>query len=174
MKTRYLLFGILLALMFFSSSCGYHNPYVYTGPEKKIYLASWKNRTNQLQLDSDLYQNLVKWYQRSDSIKIVKDKKDADLILGGEIISISLPSLSYDSNNSTKEVKIRLTVRYILKDLKTDMVLFQVHKQLRTEDYTTTGDSSSTADNEKEALDTIIDELSQDIYSKTLSRLSKS
>lgn len=114
---------------------------------------------------------MLEWFQKSDSLQIVKDKQSADLILGGEVISIDLPSLSYGANNTTREVKLNLKVRYILKDLQSGKVLFQVSEQNRTEDYTVGADSSATADNEKEALETIIDEMSQEIYLKTLTKL---
>lgn len=154
-------------------SCGYRNPYVYSGPDKAIYIPSWKNRTSELQLESQIYQSLLEWFQKSDSLKIVKNKEDADLILAGEIISIALPSLSYGANNQTREVKLNMRIRYILKDLATGKVLFQEPGQLRSEDFTVTTDASSTSDNENDALTTIIDELSQDIYTKTLSKLQR-
>jgi len=163
----------VVSTLFLLVSCGYKNPYVYTGPAKAMYITSWKNRTSELQLESDIYQSLLQWYQRSDSLTIVNDKSDADLILAGEIISIDLPSLAYGANNITQQVKLTLHVRYILKDLDSGEILFQVPDQLRTEEYIIAADSSTTADNEEKALNIIIDELSQDIYLKTLSTLSK-
>ncbi len=160
-------------VVLFVASCGYRNPYVYTGPDKSVYIANWSNRTSELQLDSDIYQSLLQWYQRSDSLNVVNDKTQADLILAGEIISIDLPSLSYGANNTTREVKLRLRVRYILKDLQSGEVLFQEPGQIRTEDYAVSTNSSITSDNEREALATIIDELAQDIYLKTLGKLSQ-
>lgn len=166
---------VILAFLpiFILISCGYRNPYVYTGPEKSIYITSWKNRTNELQLESEIYQSLLQWYQKNDSLTVVKEKTAADIILAGEIISIDLPSLSYGANNVTREVKLRLQVRYMLKDLKTDEILIQVPAQIRTEDYVVAAASSTTADNEAKALEIIIDELSQDIYRQTLTKLSK-
>jgi len=159
--------GVLLIVV----SCGYRNPYVYTGPDKSIYITSWKNRTSELQLESEIYQSLLQWFQKSASLKIVKDKSSADLILAGEIISIDLPSLSYGANNTTQEVKLLLRVRYILKDIETGVILFQQPNQLRTEEYAVSADSSVTRDSEEAALETIIDELSQDIYLQTLTKL---
>lgn len=173
LKTKIIVASALIVLAFVLSSCGYRNPYVYTGPDKKVYLASWKNRTSELQLESQIYQSLIRWYQKSDSLQIVKNKSDADIVLGGEIVSIDLPSLAYGANNTTKEVKLRLQVRYIMKDITSGAVLFQEPGQVRTEEYTVTGDAATTSDNEKDALETIIDELSQDIYLKTLTKLPK-
>ncbi|MEE4241613.1 MAG: LptE family protein [Desulfopila sp.] len=160
-------------LLIFVASCGYRNPYVYTGPDKSVYIANWSNRTSELQLDSDIYQSLLQWYQRSDSLRVVNNKSEADLILAGEILSIDLPSLSYGANNTTREVKLRLRVRYILKDLKSGEILFQEPGQVRVEDYAVSTSSSITTDNEQKALAVIVDELSQDIYLKTLGKLSQ-
>ncbi len=165
--------SLLAVIGFFLVSCGYHNPYVYTGPEKIIYIKDWKNRTSELGLDSQIYQSLVKWFQKSGSIKITKKKSDADLILAGEIVSIDIPSVSYDSNDTANEVKIKLKIRYILKDIATDKILFEQAAEEWTEKYLVDDTSSLTANNQDEALETIIDELSQKIYQKTLVELPK-
>ncbi len=168
-------FYLPLALIFFlfMTSCGYRNPYVYSGPDKTIYITNWKNRTNSLGLNSNIYQSLIRWYQKSGSIRVVKKKKDTDLILAGEILSIDLPSLAYGADNRTKEVKVKLTVRYILKDVATGKILIEVPRELRTEEYSVTESVTETSDNEQEALDTIVDELSQKIYLKTITELPK-
>ncbi len=161
----------LLILIIFLSACGYHNPNVYSGPEKSVYLTNWKNRTNELRLDMQIYQALSKWYQKSSSITVTKQKENADVILAGEIVSIDLPSLSYGSNNAASEVKLKLKVRYILKDLKTDKVLLEVPGETWTEEYLIGDSSTETADNESEALKTIVDDLSQKIYRATIKEL---
>lgn len=172
LKTRSITILFVLVLTLVCTSCGYHNPYIYHGPEKKIYLATWKNRTNQLQLNAELHQYLVKWFQKSSSLKIVRNRSDADYVLGGEIISIDLPSLAYSNNQST-EVRVRFRSRYILKDIPNDKVLFQVPDQLKTETYKTSSDSAATSSNEQEALESILETLSQEIYTKLLSGLSR-
>ncbi len=172
MKFKYLSLLLIALLFLVFSGCGYHNPYVYNGPEKSVYLAAWKNRTNELQLDFKLHQSLIKSFQRIESIKIVQDKSKADLIIGGEILSISLPSLTY-KNNRTRDVNIRLRYNYIVKDLTNDKVLLKRTNKLKTEGYNSTGSSSSTAYKENEALKTILDEISMEIYQYTLSKLPK-
>jgi hypothetical protein len=161
--------GLIIAI--FVTSCGYRNPYIYSGPDRTVYITSWKNRTSELQLDSKIAQSLHEWYHKSDSLKVVNEKKGADLILGGEIVSIDLPSLSYGANNTTREVKLVLNVKYILKDLATGKILFEVPNETRTEEYTVSSDASVTSENEIKALETIIDELAQSIYLNTLAKL---
>jgi hypothetical protein len=167
---RHLIFLLPLLL---HASCGYHNPYIYSGPERSIYVTHWQNRTNALQLDTKIFQSLTHWFQKSSSIKVTKEKATADLILAGEIISIQLPSLSYAANNTTSQVKVTLTVRYILKDIKTDKILLEVPSETWTEDARVTRSGTATSDNEDQALTTIVDDLSEKIYIKTLSKLSQ-
>lgn len=169
--TKYLLILPLLASLLVS--CGYRNPYVYSGPEKVIHITNWKNRTSELGLDSQIYQTLVRWYQKSGSIKISKQREGADLILAGEIVSIDLPSLSYGASNTTSEVKVRLKVRYILKDLASGKVLLEVPSELWTQGYLVGSSAAQTSDNQDEAVDTIIEDLSQKIYQRTLVELPK-
>ncbi len=173
MKTLSRYLPLCVLLLFLPASCGYHNPYVYTGPEISVYITNWKNRTNELRLDQKIYQSLIKWYQKSGSIKVKREKEGADLILAGEIVSIDLPSLSYGANNTTTQVKVRLTVRYILKNIKTGKVLVEVPNQVYSEPYTISSSSTTTKDNESKALDTIIDDLSEKIYLRTLNELQQ-
>lgn len=164
---------VLLVISVLLSACGYRNPYVYSGPDRKIYATTWKNRTNVLLLDSKIYQSLIKWYQKSGSLVITKSKENSDFILAGEIISIDLPSLAYGGANTTSEVKIRLKVRYIMKDLKTGNVLIEQPSEVWTEEYKVGPNSTATKDNENEALAIIIDELSQKIYQRSLTEFAK-
>ncbi|MEN8199232.1 MAG: LptE family protein [Thermodesulfobacteriota bacterium] len=173
MKTGKRLIPFVILVGFILASCGYHNPYVYTGPDRNLYITTWHNRTNELLLDAKIYQSLVRWYQKSGAIKVTKQKEGADLILAGEIMSIDLPSLSYGVGNAATEVKIILNVRYILKDLASGEVVMEVGKEEWTEPYKVGASSTESSDNEKEALATIIDDLSEKIYIKTLDILSQ-
>ena len=164
---------IFLAMSVLISACGYRNPYVYSGPDRIIYATTWKNRTNVLLLDSKIYQSLIKWYQKSGSLIVSKDKENADFILAGEIISIDLPSLTYGAANSTSEVNLRLRVRYIMKDLKSEKVLIEQPSEVWTEEYRVGLNSTATKDNENAALEIIIDELSQRIYQLSLVEFAK-
>ena len=173
MKRRKYIIPFVLLVGFILASCGYYNPYVYSGPDRDLYITTWHNRTNELLLDAKIYQSLTRWYQKSGSIRVTKQKEGAHLILAGEILSIDLPSLSYGAGNDATEVKVLLTVRYILKDLATNKVLLEVGQEIWSEEYKVGATSSESSDNEKEALAIIIDDLSEKIYIKTLNLLSK-
>ncbi len=163
----------LLIGLFLLASCGYHNPYVYSGPDRNLYITTWPNRTNELLLDAKIYQSLVRWFQKSGQIKIIKEKEGAQLILAGEIISIDLPSLSYGTGNNATEVKVLLTVRYIVKDIESGNIILEVGQETWTEEYAVGASSTESADNERKALAIIIDDMSEKIYLKTLTKLAR-
>lgn len=162
---------LLLAVISFTSGCGYHNANVYSGPEKKIYLVDWKNRTSTLILGSDIYRSLVSWFQKSRNIEVVKSKSSADLIMAGEIISLDLPSLSY-TDRTTSEVQVNLRVRYIIKDVNTNEILIEVPNEVWTDEYVLNSTSANTSSSESAAIATIVDDLTKSIYRQTLRKLN--
>lgn len=162
------LFGALL-----TGACGYYFPHIYDGPAKTIYMPNWKNRTSQLGLDSEIYQTLSRWFQKSGAITLTKNREEAEMILAGEIVNIDLPSVSWDANARSSEAKVKLVVRYILKDIQSDEILWEVPSETWTEAYSTTGGSSERTEAEKQALEQIITDLSERIYIGTLSKLRK-
>ena len=159
---------VIFCLVFLLGGCGYYFPHIYDGPEKSVYMPNWKNRTDKLGIDAVMYQSLSIWFQKSKAIRITKDKETADLILAGEITFIDLPSVAWDGNARTTDVKVRLGLRYVLKDLKNGKILWEVPNDMWTEDFNTLNQS---ADSEDEALKVIIDEVSEKIYLGTLKTL---
>ena len=159
---------VIFCLILLLGGCGYYFPHIYDGPEKKVYMPNWKNRTDKLGIDAVMYQSLSIWFQKSKAIRITKDKETADLILAGEITFIDLPSVAWDGNARTTDVKVRLGLRYVLKDLKNDKILWEVPNDMWTEDFNTLNQS---ADSEDEALKVILDEVSEKIYLGTLKTL---
>jgi len=166
---------LILCLLtgFFVGGCGYYFPHVYDGPAKSVYMPNWKNRTSQLGLDAQIYQTLSRWFQKSGAITLTKKREEADIILAGEIVNIDLPSVSWDADARTKEAKVHLIVRYIIKDIHTDDILWEVPNEVWTEAYSTAGGSSAMAEAERKALDQIITDMSERIYIGFLDKLRK-
>jgi hypothetical protein len=136
-------------------------------------MPNWKNRTSQLGLDARIYQTLSRWFQRASSITLTKEREQADMILAGEIVSIDLPSVSWGGDARATEAKVALTVRYIIKDLKSDEIIWEVPNELWTQAYSTVGGSAVMAENERNALTEIIDDMSERIYIGTLNKFRR-
>jgi len=66
---------VLLALCLIIGGCGYYFPNIYDGPSKTVYLTTWQNRTNELDLDAKIFQSLSSWFQKSKAIITTKEKK---------------------------------------------------------------------------------------------------
>jgi hypothetical protein len=162
--------GVILLSMLLLGGCGYYFPHVYDGPSRVVYMPTWQNRTNKLGLDNKIYQSLAHWFQKSEKVALTKDKTQADYILAGEVISIALPSVSWDGVSDATGTKVSLFVRYVLKDLKTGTILWEVPRKLYTADYTVKTANSSADD---EALSKIIDDMSENIYLGTLNKIRK-
>lgn len=150
--------------------CGYYFPNVYTGPERLVYMPNWKNRTDKLGIDNNMYKSLSAWFQKSEKINLTKKREGADLILAGEIISIDLPSIGWNTDAQTTDVKVELRLRYVLKDLHSGRIVWEVPNDIWTENYTTLTDR---ADTEDEAVEEILDEISEKIYLGTLTKIRK-
>lgn len=159
-----------LLVILLMSGCGYSFPHVYEGTHRVIYMPTWQNRTNKLGFDMQIYQSLSRWFQKSASVALTKENNGADLILVGEIISIDLPSVSWNTTSEATVTKINLHVRYALKDQKTGKILWEVPNKLYTADYTV---PISTLAADEAALAQIIDEMSEDIYLGTLKKIRK-
>lgn len=170
LKTGKLGFGTVLLVTLFLGGCGYYFPHIYSGPARTIYMSNWENRTSKLGLDNDVYQSLSRWFQKSEALDLTRDRKGADLILAGEIMSIDLPSVSWANVSTATDIKVSLYVRYVLKDLKTGDILWEEPRKLYTEDYSARTISTAAED---QALDKIIEDMAEEIYIGTLNRLRK-
>lgn len=170
MRKPALLVCLMLTCLLFVSSCGYYFPHVYEGPHRVIYMPSWKNRTNKLNLDMKIYQSLARWFHKTESVVLTKDRAGANYVLTGEILSIDLPTVSWNTNSDATGTKVNLIVRYSLKDLKSGKILWDENNRLYTADYSVQVVSSASED---EALSKIIEDMSEIIYLGTLKQLRK-
>ncbi|WP_310599845.1 LptE family protein [Desulfobulbus sp.] len=161
---------LLLLAALLLGGCGYTFPHVYEGQPHAIYMPTWQNRTNKLGLDMKIYQSLGRWFQKSSSVSITKEKAGADLILTGEILSIDLPSVSWNTVSEVTGTKVNLIVRYALKDKATGKMLWEVRDKLYSADYSMSTVSSAA---DEQALTKIIDDLSEDIYVGALKKIRK-
>ena len=168
LKTGTIGFGAVLLITLVLGGCGYYFPHIYSGPARTIYMPNWENRTSKLGLDNDVYQSLSRWFQRSEALNLTREREGADLILAGEIMSIDLPSVSWANVSTATDIKVRLYVRYVLKDLITGDILWEEPRKLYTEDYSARTISVAAED---EALEKIIEDMSENIYLGTLNRL---
>jgi len=166
-----LVFLVLLLLAFACSGCGYSNPYVKQEkqdiPSKTLLLTTWQNRTNELGLESIYFRLFNAWFKQSSRIAVVFDAEQADLKLTGEISAIDLPGLFYDSFDEALEIKLKLTVRFTLRDNRNNSVLWQERQFTIYEPFIIDPSGERTRYNKQKALLRIGDEIGELIYMRT-------
>jgi len=169
---RYLLFPLLMLLTAaLLSQCGYTNPYVQKIPAGTepitLYVTTWQNRTNELGLESKYLRTLTSWFKKSDIIHILFEKENADLKLTGEITSIDLPGLFYDSFDEALEIDVKLTVNFTLYDNHSNSIVWQEKDYTVSEPFLLNPKGGQTDYNKNRALLHIGDKIAEFIYLRT-------
>ena len=127
----------------------------------------WQNRTNELGLESIYFRLFNAWFKNSSTIYVTPDEEQADLALAGEISSIDLPGLFYNSLDEALEIKIKLTVRFTLRDNKNNSILWQERQYTIYEPFIIEPSGQRSAYNKEKALLRIGDEIGELIYLRT-------
>jgi len=163
----FMLFLIVVLL----SSCGYTNPYARNNSKdtytKTLFITIWQNRTNELGLEFEYFRLFNAWFKNSGRIAVVFDEDDADLKLIGEISSIDLPGLFYNSSDEALEIKIKLTVSFTLYSTTNNSILWQEKQYVIYEPFLLDPTGEETLYNKKRALLRIGDEIGEIIYLRT-------
>ena len=168
-SSHFLIYSFLLFFIPVSlCSCGYTNPYVQKDSQEKftktLLVSTWQNRTNELGLESLYFRLLNAWFKKSSRIAVVFEDDQSDLKLSGEISSIDLPGLFYDSFDEALEIKIKLTVSFTLYDNRNKTILWQEKKFTVYEPFLLDPIGEKTQYNKQRALLRIGDEVSELIY----------
>ena len=166
-----LVFFVLLLLAFACTSCGYSNPYARNEsqdiPPKTLLITTWQNRTNELGLESIYFRLFNAWFKNSSRISVVFKEDEADLKLTGEISAIDLPGLFYNSFDQALEIKVKLAVRFTLRDNRNNSILWQEKKFTVYEPFIIDPSGERTRYNKQKALLRIGDEIAEIIYLRT-------
>jgi hypothetical protein len=162
---------LLLFMAVLLCQCGYSNPYVRSnspGDEPiTLYMTTWQNRTNELGLESKYLRSLTSWYKKSGRIHVVFNEEKADLKLTGEITSIDLPGIFYDSFDEALEIEIKLTVNFSLYDNRSKSIVWQEKDYTVYEPFLLDPKGEQTEYNKNQALLYIGDEIAEFIYLRT-------
>jgi hypothetical protein len=169
---HFLIYLFLLSFMFFLlCGCGYTNPYVQKNTpgslNKTLHITTWQNRTNELGLESVYFRLFNAWFKNSGIVAVVFEDDQADLKLTGEISSIDLPGLFYNTFDEALEIKIKLTVNFTLYDNHNKTILWQEKQLTIDEPFLLSLAREQTQFNKQKALLRIGDEIGELIYLRT-------
>ncbi|HCC53698.1 MAG TPA: hypothetical protein DEQ20_02030 [Desulfobulbaceae bacterium] len=161
----------LLLVLLILTGCGYHNPNMLP-PDKqsrilKLHIPLWSNPTNEIRLASDIHNALQDWLGQSKQFKVVTNSGEADYVLNGKINSVSYTGRAYDAQGKAQALISTLSVSYIVTDTNTGKTAWQSTFAL-SESY-----SLQTDTHKKQAVETLVDKLGEDIYIRLYNALSR-
>jgi hypothetical protein len=123
-------------LLLFFPGCGYHRAERADIPAwiKTIYVAPWTNRSNELLLGSWITDELRQEFLRGSALELAS-RDEADVVLEGEVVSLSTSGLSYQYYDRAIERRIVAECSVSIKDRKTGKVLWQTSDIVREEEF---------------------------------------
>ncbi|WP_022853709.1 LPS assembly lipoprotein LptE [Thermodesulfatator atlanticus] len=163
---------LLVFLFCLLCACGYQlegRPSNFNPSWHTIYIPVWENPTAEIRLGEIIAQELRKRVELAGDLKIAP-KDQADLILEGEIVSVSVGGLSYDVYTKTLERRVYLRAKAILKD-REGRIIWQNSNISRYEDYPVESENvGEEVDPGREiALEKICRDLAEIIYHQIIS-----
>lgn len=158
-------FICLFILGLISQSCGI---YTFTGAATSAKSISIQNFTNESgmgpsQLSQQFTEQLRLYYQQNTRMAIVKD--DGALMLSGSIISYSISPIAPTSANIAAQNRLTITVKVNFIHSEDDSQSFREQTFAQFFDF---DQSKSLTSIESEAIKTINDKLTFDIFNKTV------
>ena len=167
LKTLSLLFVVLVF-----AGCGYHNPNMLP-PDKqgrvlKLHIPILPNPTNEIRLASDINNALQDWLGQSKQFTLVNNSGDADYVLNGRINAVSYTGRAYDAKDRAQALIATLNIDYTVTDTQTGKPAWEAKGFALTETY-----SLQTDAHKRQALETLVDNLSEQIYLRLYSAISR-
>ncbi len=171
---RQRLLPLAVVFLLLLSACGYRSPYT-AAPDgaqapRSVAAGLWKNRTNELGLETTLYQELAGFFTQSPGLRLAAPGEAADYVLTGEIVRVSHPGIGYTENDLTLEANAELSVRYsLVKKTESPEAAGAPRLLTLSEPYALSRDAAGTRANRQRALAVICQDLAERIYVEALS-----
>jgi outer membrane lipopolysaccharide assembly protein LptE/RlpB len=155
----------LVQLFLFFPGCGYHRAERVDIPAwiKTIYVAPWTNRSNEFLVGSWITDELRQEFLRGSALGIAS-REEADVILEGEVVSVSTSGLSYVRYDQAIERRIVAQCSVRMKDRKTGKVLWQTSDIVRENEFLVGREVMETEANKNYALQTLSRDVAEMIY----------
>lgn len=153
------------------AGCGYTAGSLVPGHIKTIYVESFKNETNEPDIDIEATNNIKDRFAWNGQLEIVNDKDQADSMLSGTITDYEKQPLAFGDNDEITEYRLVITVDMVFYDLINDKVIWQEEDfKVDSEYYSTLREqkfSSAQIDREK-LIENVTDELAREVVNRTV------
>ncbi|MCK4245321.1 MAG: hypothetical protein KAX20_06830 [Candidatus Omnitrophica bacterium] len=163
MKLKKLSFVIFLILL---SSCGYRIVRYLPPDISSIAIPILKNDTYHPGIEVPITNRIIIEFLQDGSLKVRKER-ESDLLLLGRITKYGRDVIAYDSEDTDEPIAFSLYIRlrFILKDLRNNKVLWDTSELSGTTSYYVTGIYSKT---EEEALTDATEDLARKVVEKVV------
>ena len=124
MNTMRVLAMVLVAAALLAAGCGYSAEPLHRGDVRTVAVPIFASKEFRRELEFDLTRELVKTIELRTPYKVVHDRKRADTELRGEIVRLSAPVLTEDTDTDRpQDVQVTITCWFEWKDLRTGEIL---------------------------------------------------
>lgn len=177
MKARFILLFLLLIMPAFNG-CGYTTGSLLPAHIKNIYVESFANsipitdetsermiyKTYRPRLEVDVTRAVIDKFIFDGHLRIAQ-KKDADVVLSGELVDFRREPTKYGSDDNIEQYRISIAVDMELKDVAENKTLWKEESFTGNEYYYRVG---SQARSEDAAVSDAIDDLARRIVERTI------
>ena len=162
---------IVLTLLLWSiviSGCGYYSFSGSTLPPhlRTIAIPIFENRTTEFGIPEDLTDALIDKFTEDNSLKVL-DRRAADSMIAGTILSVREQAGAYTVQEQVKEIRIYIRIQAKFEDIKKNKVMWeQEFTQWGT--YNPDLPLTQSGSNRQDAIEEALEKISADIFNKTI------
>lgn len=159
---------IITSLLIIGFRCGY---YSFSGSSlpphiRSIAVPLFENKTTEFGAREDLTDALINEFTKDNSLKVV-DRRSADSIIEGTIVTIREQAGAYNAQEQVKEIRVYVTVQAKFEDLKKNKIIWE-EQMSQWGTYNPDSPSEGNATRE-DAIREAIGKIVADIFNKTIS-----
>lgn len=138
--------GMLCALWFviYATGCGYR-PTCYIKDATTIALPIFENNSTWRGCEFDLTNRVRGEIIIRTPLRLTKASETADLVLSGEIVDYTRPVQVEDDMDRVIQSKVSLTLKVLVKDQRTDKVVYKGSQTAAAEFVTSRGENETAA-----------------------------
>lgn len=162
---------IVLTLLLWSiviSGCGYYSFSGSTLPPhlRTIAIPIFENRTTEFGIPEDLTDALIDKFTEDNSLKVL-DRRAADSMIEGIILSVREQAGAYTVQEQVKEIRIYIRIQAKFEDIKKNAVMWeQEFTQWGT--YNPDLPLTQSGSSRQDAIEEALEKISADIFNKTI------
>ena len=162
--SRMLVRAAVTALCLAMVGCGYHVLQPASGKDRKVSVAVFKNRTFRPNLEVILANSMIAEFASREGLTAA-ERREADFILEGLVLSYGVKAVSYSASDTVKEYRATVRLEAVLREAGTHRVVW---KGTLSEfaDYPASDLIALQQNSEDAALVEICRKLAQEVYFK--------